>query len=945
MIEKVTYEGENQKKIERYLLTAYSVYILFLLAVPQEQKWNTWGDYLMIAGVAACWMIHIGEYGTYLFRAGFTAVMMQISLIFCAVHAEELSDVLPFLLASVICLGLYGKEEIVYIAVASTIVIFFYHEIIRGHIFETSAKGLLYTGLQLVNALLVENVVYNWTKRNRKGSKFLLGAIDELKEAESSKDDFLANVSHEIRTPINTICGISEILLQEELPQHMQVNVRNIQLAGRNLMDVVSNILDFSELQSGDMELEEEAYNIASTINDIINMAMARRNEKPIELIVDCDANLPCGLMGDEKKVRRVIMNLVDNAVKFTEEGCISIVIGFRRESYGINLIIRIKDTGIGMDETSLEKLFTSFNQVDTGRCRQESGLGLGLAIVQELVQKMGGAITIKSKKNKGTVVKFVVPQKVLDDTPIASLRDKDAINVATYIDMEQFRMAAIRDEYSANIMHMAEQLRGKCHMCRNLAELQRRVQREHFSHIFISPPEYHEDQAFFDALSEQVKVVLVLYREEEKDISNPRLLKIYKPFYILSIASVLNSEQMDEQGGVRPGKFITRNAHVLVVDDNHMNLQVIGGLLELYKIRVTKAESGSQALEKITSMDYDFVFMDHMMPEMDGVETLHRIRNKVGTYYQKVPIVALTANAVAGTREILIGEGFTDFLEKPIEKSVLERVLKRNLPPEKIITREVYEEMPVPAEDAKEKAENIRLEQEEKKTEDKEWEKELEEAGLDAGQGMVYCSGKEQYIQVLRGFLEDYPVSASQAERLFLQKEWKDYTIVVHGIKSAMKSIGAFSVSELARLQEQAGREGRTDDILERHAGLMEAYQALFTALRKLDWLQPDSVEEDADKTEETGKEALEQEQFEKRLLEMKDAAYDLDEERLLKMITELQLYTYRGISLEALMTRVKKKVEMSDYMSAVEMVMRLKKELEEKEGEEACGKESSVL
>ena len=197
--------------------------------------------------------------------------------------------------------------------------------------------------------------------------------IDTLIEAEQSKDDFLANVSHEIRTPVNTICGMSEMALREQDMKKMRDEVLDIRDAGHNLMSIVNDILDFAQLQQDKMDIEEEAYNITSTINDIINMALARKGDKQIEFIVDCDANIPSGLLGDEKKIRRVIMNIVDNAIKFTNDGGVIIDIHARREDYGINLCVSVKDTGSGIGEESLEKLFESFSQVDTRRNRSSS--------------------------------------------------------------------------------------------------------------------------------------------------------------------------------------------------------------------------------------------------------------------------------------------------------------------------------------------------------------------------------------------------------------------------------------------------------------------------------------------------------------------------------------------------------------------------------------------
>ena len=565
------------------------------------------------------------------------------------------------------------------------------------------------------------------------------------------------------------------------------------------------------------------------------------------------------------------------------------------------------------MSPESLEQLFVSFTQVDTSTRRQEGGLGLGLAISHALVQKMGGAITVKSKLEKGTVVKVVVPQKVLDETPIASLSNREKINVATFIDMEQFTQVTIRDEYSNMIRHMVEQLRGKCHVCRNLGELQRRNEYEKFTHIFISYPEYRLSQQYFDELAKQTKVVLILNQNEEKYISNQELLKIYKPFYILTIVSVLNGmyEKVCSRQNFSIEKFTTKDAHVLVVDDNRMNLKVVEELLSNYKIKVTTAMSGVEALDKIVTVDYDFVFMDHMMPEMDGVETLHRIRGLLGTYYKKVPVVALTANAVAGTRETLIKEGFNDFLEKPIERSVLERVLRRNLPAEKIVAIEDIVQ-----------------------TKDTKAECELQIPELDVEKGILYCNGKEQYIRILRGYCDDWDSTSTLAETLFEKQDWKNYTIAVHGMKSAMRSIGAMQLSEKARLLEYAGKENRIDFILENHRSLMEDYIALFQRLKQNEIICPGTQKEVAEEKVEWKKLPLLSEELLERVIgEMEETMYTLDGERLLELIAMLEAYQYKGRSMQEVMIPIRRKVEMYDYVSAVESVIRWKSELAGKE------------
>lgn len=915
---KVTYEG-NEKVIELFLLGIYTFYTVTLLLISASQGWGRINDTVWMIGLLIAWTIRLSGYKTYEFRMWIYAFVMQVSVFLYAMHSEEFADAIPTFMVFVVLIGLSGRANLIFITVLSILLIFGYHLWVAKTVPDSNIS---IAASQLANVFLLQFAVFTWTKRNREGSEQLIDVIEELKIAESSKDDFVANVSHEIRTPINTICGMCEIILKEELPYKVKEDIISIQTAGRNLMEVVSDVLDFSELQSEKIELEEEAYNITSTINDIINMAMAKKNDKRIEFIVDCDASIPRVLKGDEKKLRRIIMNLVDNAVKFTNEGCVRLRVGYRKEVYGINLVISIKDTGIGISERNLEKIFSSFSQVDTGRARQEGGLGLGLAISYALIKRMGGAITIKSKVRKGTNVQVVIPQKVIDAAPIAILEDRHAVKVATYIDMEQFEMMDIRDEYTSMIVRMVEQLKGRCHICRNLAELQRRESAERFSHIFISIPEYREDKEYFDELSKKTKVIVIMDRIDEKDIDNPYLLKIYKPFYILSIVSVINASDEQESGGYRimTEKFTTQDAKVLVVDDNRMNLYVVQELLEGYNIEVTCASGGKEALTKIETADYDFVFMDYMMPEMDGIETLHNIRQKVGTYFAKVPVVALTANAVAGTRELLLGAGFDDFMEKPIERSVLERVLKRNIPAEKIRLADMnrnISQLDV-QQDVEEETDAVGLDTL----------KSIE--GMDTEQGILYCNGEDGYLSILRAYCEDWEGAGALAKDSFEQKDWKNYTIAVHGLKSAMFSIGAVKVSEMAKQLEMAGKEDNISYIEEHHQELMDAYAELFMRLCDNKWICPESKSMEEENMELP---EISETLFEQIISNMEEAVYVFDVDILTELMEELEGYNYKGNSLKKILMPVRRKIEMSDLMSAVEMVAKQKKYMDGKE------------
>jgi len=886
----------------------------------------------MLLSSLTAWIIFISKYKTYYTRAVITTLLIQLTIILYAANIGDLHTIIPTFMVLTVLIAFYGSTKLLYLSLISLLYIIFYRGTVVNAFRLSSNESLLNLLPQIGNIVCLELILYLWIQKRNQDNEEMYKVIDALIDAEQSKDDFLANVSHEIRTPVNTICGMSEIALRERDIDKLREEVFDIRDAGHNLMSLVSDILDFAQLQQGKMDLEEEDYNITSTINDVINTAMARKNNKPIELIVDCNTEIPSGLLGDEKKIRRVIMNLVDNAIKFTNEGGILIEITFRKEVYGINLCVSVKDTGIGMSQESLEKLFESFSQVDTRRNRQEGGVGLGLAISRALILKMGGTITVRSHPDKGSTFRFVIPQKVLDKEPIGHLKNREGINVATYFDMEQFDMLAVRDEYTNLIMHMVQQLQVKCHICRNLSELKRREKKEPFSHIFISLEEYQEDQAYFDRVSKHCKVIIVIERYNEKYISNPDIIRLYKPFYMLPVVNILNGS-VGSSGGiqmVRPGKFIAPNAHVLIVDDNQMNIRVAEGLLKEYQITVTYATSGREALEVIENMCYDFVFMDHMMPEMDGVETMHRIRSKAGMYYQKVPIIALTANAAPGSREMFLDEGFNDFVAKPIEVSVLERILRRNLPEEKLIFQNKKQITPEAVPDK----ENPVI------------------GDFNVQQGILYCGGMKQYLDILNMYYEQAAEKQQELENLYEKQNWKDYTIKVHALKSTMRSMGANPLSDKAKALEAAGKRGDINYILENHEAMIAEHRRVIKELeecpliaksqtkQKTNIAQDSSAKEDSSAQNDNPAELpeLDDAAFDELLTDLEDSMYSLDGEQMLTILSKMQKYQYCKTALKEQLAPVKKKIEMSDYMSAVDTVSDIRKRLKNKtEGDSA--------
>ena len=415
-------------------------------------------------------------------------------------------------------------------------------------------------------------------------------------------------------------------------------------------------------------------------------MAETRRGNKKIEFIVNADPEIPRGIIGDEARIRQVIVNLMTNAVKYTEKGSITLTVSQTRQEYGINLFVSVADTGIGITEENLEKLFTSFYRVDTKKNHSVEGTGLGLAISKRLIDRMGGFISAKSEYGVGSEFRFVIPLKVSDRAPFIAVNEPQNVCAAVFLDTEgQGRRTEKNIEKMENMLHV------DITTCSTAEKLRAAAERRRITHLFVSREKYMENRRLIEEFAETSNVYVV--QERSGAVALPNNIRcIYKPFYSISAVMAFNNESIvTSRSGHEAfrASFTAPEARVLIVDDNALNLKVAVGLMQPYKMQLFTAESGAKAVEMLRSGKFDLVFMDHMMPDMDGVETTKLIRSMDGVYFHRLPIIALTANAVNGAREMFIRSGMNDFLAKPIETAALDKMLHSYLPKEYIRTME----------------------------------------------------------------------------------------------------------------------------------------------------------------------------------------------------------------------------------------------------------------
>lgn len=923
------YKNDGRRIAELVTVIIFSLDEIFMIIRTVIYEWGYLSSLILLASLLGIVGVYLFKYRTLHHRAVIYSSIMSMSMF---VHVIQMDSFMPIIIPTatfIIVLAVLGEILALLPALFGFMLTIFYHGIVVST-FGIHQISDLYTYIVPIgNILFCFYLAYIWIKYRNQNEENIKNVISRYQKAERTKDDFLANISHEIRTPINTIAGMSEILANEDLRDDVREKVQDLQGASRNLVTLVSDMLDFAEIQSGKLELSESSYSLTSTINDIVNIINNQKKNKDIEFILDINTDIPALLVGDEQKLKRAMLNILSNAVKFTEVGCVVLEISCRRESYGINLCITVRDTGIGIDSSQLHNVFNSFSMVDTKRNRQEGGVGLGLAIAQAIIEKMGGFISVRSRKGEGSEFQIIVPQKVEQYEPMIVLENPLRFNVLVYIDMNQFSIAAVKNEYGNNISNITENLGIVVHVCRNLNELKRRIERNYITHIFITLYEYTMDESYFNELAKHTGVVIILEETEAYRVHSDDIIRLYKPFYALPVSIILKGGKRYNnlnREAMNKNMFIAPDAKILIVDDNAINLRVESCLMKNYKFTIDTALSGMEALEKLESKDYDMVFMDHMMPEMDGVDTLHRIRDKAGIYYANIPVIALTANAVAGAKEMLIAEGFQDFLSKPVEIASMHRILDKYLPDAKKIYDFEDDATDVQSGEAVHNDHEHEIVYEQPQNPQAsvnepgaETAQEDTAADINEKQGTLYCGSLEDFEDILKIHYEDYEENSQKIQAFYDSKDWKNYVILVHGLKSSMKSVGIMKLSDMCLELELAGKENRIDYILKNHNVMMAEYARIHDVIgNRLGIGQKVNVDL-------TNIKNLDEDSVAGLLNQFENAVYSFDEEQMLSILNELMDYKYHETVLAQKLSPLVKKVNNCDYMSAYDNLIKI--------------------
>lgn len=539
----------------------------------------------------------------------------------------------------------------------------------------------------------------------------------QTEDANRAKTNFVSNMSHEIRTPMNSIVGITEILLRSRHSPKEQEYLLNIQSSGRVLLTIINDVLDCSKMEAGKMQLFDEPYDTCSLFHDLRISMENRIGHSGLELIYDIDQDIPCKLKGDMGRIRQVIINLVNNAIKYTEKGSVRFSVHVRQKNTDkVMLYYEVADTGIGIRKEDHKILFDAFQRVEMDRNRYVEGTGLGLTISQNLVNMMGGVIEVESEYGKGSRFFFTIEQTIIDPTPVS------AVN------------------YNGQKDNVTEK-EAEC--------------------LFIAP-----------------------------------------------------------------------EAHILLVDDNELNLVVAKELLKPLRMQIDTAENGLQAVKMVRGSQYDLVLMDHMMPVMDGIEAAKAIRALPEDKYQKLPIIALTANAMVDARKEFLNAGMNGFVAKPIDFARICNQLKLWLP--KDLVRDV------PKEEAKKLlADDLS---------DREIQPEDPQMGFSFEEGVNHCGSKAALMKTIRIFYRTIDSKANKIEQCLKEGLIGDYVIEVHALKSSALLIGAVPLSEAAKELEDYGKQGKTEVLEEKTPDVLTLYRDLKNILRPYAEKEEDAKKEFSD-------------------------------------------------------------------------------------------------
>ncbi len=671
----------DQAKNEKFIILLVSLACIGLTVESIILGWEFWVPPLIIIGTIMLWIMNLSGKPELKMRTWYYLTYAMLATFFHGVHDTSFFDVPLVVILVMVGFSFFEKVYMMNLFLVEYVIIMAIQFVLvsKG---DSVGFDMLNISRVILHVTIVVLIYFCCVKmiNNRIESRESEEEKDRRIESyDADMEDFLSNISHELRTPVNVVNGMSDLLIKRNVGYEADA----IKNAGIRLSYQIEDIQDYTECKRKKSILEEEDYMSTSLINDVVTNFRLIEDNRGLELIVDLDPGVPTMMRGDVNKLHKIFRHLLENAVKFTKHGGIYVKMYTEETDYGVNLGIELTDTGIGMSRRTLEVVSEGMYQVNKKRNRSSGGIGLGLFIVYGFAHRMGGFVKIESQQKAGTTIRVTIPQKVTDPTPCLALSKAFEGDILFHVRSDKYKVPKVRDFYRYMASNLAAGIHVPLYPAQTVKEIERLMEKMNVKNIFMGQEEYEENSEYFDRLSEGDIVVAVSAAQGFKPNQGSHVIVMPKPLYGYPVIKIINEGRNADHIELYENneKPVFKDVKALIVDDEPMNLVVATGLFRDYEMKIETAGSGMEAIVKFRKNDYDVIFMDHMMPEMDGVEAMKQIRKAALEQHKDISIVALTANAVSGAKEMFMREGFDGFIAKPINMADFERVMLRILP------------------------------------------------------------------------------------------------------------------------------------------------------------------------------------------------------------------------------------------------------------------------